>query len=73
MQDKANSSDNEGAKITLPSQSSNELLRCLYDICKELNRIGSPTLHEVSLMYIYLKFNNLIFQLYICKTNNPIF
>ncbi|CAB4377678.1 unnamed protein product [Rhizophagus irregularis] len=46
MQDKANSSDNEGAKITLPSQSSNELLRCLYDICKELNRIGSPTLHE---------------------------
>ncbi|GES99501.1 conserved oligomeric Golgi complex subunit 1-like [Rhizophagus clarus] len=47
MQDKANPGDNnKGAKIILPSQSSSELLKCLYNICKELNRVGSPTLHE---------------------------
>jgi len=52
MQDKADSNNNESAKINLPSQSSNKLLKCLYDICKELNRAGSPTLHEVSIISI---------------------
>src|SRR5947209_3685453 len=50
MQDKANHDDGEGSKINLPSQSSNKLIRCLFDIFQELNRVGSPTLHEVNVI-----------------------
>jgi len=53
MQDKANSSSREDEKINLPSQPSNKLMKCLFDICQKLNRVGSPTLHEVNIFKIF--------------------
>ncbi|CAG8438754.1 10636_t:CDS:10 [Acaulospora colombiana] len=33
-------------KINLPSQPSGAVTKCLFGVCQEINRIGSPTLHE---------------------------
>ena len=57
MKEKANPDNSEDEKISLPSQSSNKLMECLFDICQKLNRVGSPTLHEVNIF----KFLDLFF------------
>ncbi|CAG8494239.1 12761_t:CDS:10, partial [Dentiscutata heterogama] len=36
----------EGNKMKLPSQPSTTIMNCLFNVCQEINRVGSPTLHE---------------------------
>ncbi|CAI2165489.1 7688_t:CDS:10 [Funneliformis geosporum] len=70
MQDKANSSDSEGEKINLPSQPSNKLMKCLFDICQELNRVGSPTLHENIIKELFTTLSLNIFEKYKAFTSD---
>ncbi|CAG8557294.1 7524_t:CDS:10, partial [Funneliformis caledonium] len=64
MQDKANSNDSEGEKINLPSQPSNKIMKSLFDICQELNRVGSPTLHENIIRELFTTLSLNIFENY---------
>ncbi|CAG8817417.1 728_t:CDS:2, partial [Dentiscutata erythropus] len=56
----------EGNKMRLPSQPSTTIMNCLFNACQEINRVGSPTLHEnvIKDLYtqIFIKFLDLYTQ-----------
>ncbi|CAG8749565.1 27626_t:CDS:10, partial [Dentiscutata erythropus] len=41
----------EGNKMKLPSQPSTTIMNSLFNACQEINRVGSPTLHEFLDLY----------------------
>ncbi|CAG8657312.1 19794_t:CDS:2, partial [Racocetra persica] len=55
----------EGNKMKLPSQPSNIIMKCLFDVCREINRVGSPTLHENVIKDLYTQIFLKIVELYI--------
>ncbi|KAG9298438.1 hypothetical protein G9A89_008702 [Geosiphon pyriformis] len=62
--DQANESTlDDPEKIKLPSQPSNGLMNCLFNICQEINRVGSQTLNKGAIQMLFdVKFLSKIFE-----------
>ncbi|KAF0488714.1 Conserved oligomeric golgi complex subunit 1 [Gigaspora margarita] len=54
----------EGNKMKLPSQPSTTIMNCLFNACQEINRVGSPTLHENVIKDLYTQIFLKILDLY---------
>ncbi|CAG8451705.1 3524_t:CDS:10, partial [Ambispora leptoticha] len=71
VQDKSNGEVEESEKLRLPSQPSSILMNCLFNVCQEINRIGSPTLNKTIIRNLLKSLSKAIFALYESFINNP--
>ncbi|CAG8458901.1 849_t:CDS:10 [Diversispora eburnea] len=60
----------EAEKIKLPSQPSSSIMKFLFNICREINIVGSPTLHEAIIKDLVKQIYITIFDLYNNLTSN---